>query len=193
MAISVTLQDVKEARKLLEKATCTIVDAMGNKHKYQMPVGIYGSNNFNIVVDDHDGSFIWDDANERIILFLYASQPDLNIPAPAMSAGKRPMTPVYVSFMPYNEIISLRAVLTLEAFNNLCDAIGTSLMPANIREKVYNKFFRDTDMHNIIARKQDTNYVSQNYKWFDQAKHSYDDQDEYDRTVRPQHVRPRPL
>ena len=188
-----TKQDVIEARKILSKATYTFINAKGQKEELPVSIGIYGSNNFNIVTDHHDGSFIWDDDNERILIFNYASQVDLNISAPAMSAGKRPMTPVYLSIMPYNEIITLRAVLTLEAFEKTCDAIGTTLMPDDVRKKVYNKFFRDTDMHNIIARKADMNYVSQKNKWADQARNSYDDLDEYNRTVRPQHVRPRPL
>ena len=188
-----TKQDVIEARKILSKATYTYINAKGEEKKLPVPIGIYGSNNFNIVTDYHDGSFIWDDDNERILIFNYASQPDLNIPAPAMSAGKRPMTPVYLSIMPYNEIITLRATLDLEAFENVCAGIGTTLMPADVKKQVYNKFFRDTDMNNIIARKSDINYVSQRNKWTDQARNSYDDLDEYNRTVRPQHVRPRPL
>ena len=127
---------------------------------------------------------IWDDANERILFFQYNSKDDMAAPAAAMSTGNRPMAPAIISIMPYSEIITMRCILCEESFGKLCDAIG-SVLTAEQRANIYKLFFVDLDQENIINRKRKYNYVSQRLKTDDEASNSYDDNDEYSRTVNP--------
>lgn len=181
-----TKDEVIRNRTLLRTATYTAKNSDGTSVTLISPLYVFGSNNFNIITDIYDGSFIWDDANERILFFQYNSKTDMNAPAPAMSVGNRPAAPVLISIMPYNEIITMRCILTEESFNNLCDkGLGVATLPADQKAAIYKKFFTDLDMETVIKQKRKLNYVSQHLKTDDEKANSFDDNDEYRKTVNP--------
>jgi hypothetical protein len=180
-----TKDDVINARTLLESATYTTTNEDGSSVTFVSPIYIFGSNNFNIIVDYRNGTLIWDDDNSRILSFQYNSKVDMNAPAPAMSIGNKPMTPCLISIMPYNEIITMRSILTEESFNNLCTKIGATLIPSATKEKIYKKFFVELDQEYQIKQKRKIGYSEQMSKEKAEAINSYDDNDEYKMTVEP--------
>ena len=176
------LADVQASRALIEAMDFDVPKEDGTTETVHTPIMIYGSNNFNIITDYRDGSCIWDDNNQRLYYFNYNMAQD-GSPYGSLSVGNKPMAPGYISIMPYNEIITIRAEFTEETFEKLCTALG-SVMTSEIKEKLYQKFFVETDQEWIIKNAKKFSYTTQMSKE-KQESLGFRDNAEYRRTVHP--------
>ena len=176
-----TKADVIYNRNLISGLTYTSKNEDGTEVTFKTPIAVFGSNNFNMLTDFHDGSAIWDDNRETLFFFQYNSKVDMNAPAPAMSPGDRPVAPCLLSIMPYNEIITIRAILIEETFDKLCAALSIT---GDAKAKLYHKFFVETSQKFQIEQKRKISYVSQHSHEYEKDKH-YTEMDEYNRTVHP--------
>lgn len=168
-------------RNLINSLTYTTKNEDGTEITMMTPIAVFGSNNFNMITDYHDGSMIWDDSRETIFFFQYNSKVDMNAPSMAMSPGSRPVSPCLLSIMPYNEIITMRAILIEETFDKVCNQLGIT---GDAYDKLYHKFFVETDQLYQIQQKRKISYSSQHSKEWEKNRH-YTEMDEYNKTVHP--------
>lgn len=176
------LADVQASRALIDAMSFEVPKEDGTTETVQTPIMIYGSNNFNIITDYRDGSCIWDDDNQRLYYFNFNMAQD-GSPYGSLSVGNVPKAPGYISIMPYNEIITIRAEFTKTTFEKLCTALG-SIMDSETKEKLYHKFFVETDQEYIIKKSKEISYSTQSSKEY--QKHLLlKENAEYRKTVHP--------
>lgn len=178
-----TKTEVIYNRDLIKSLTYDVKNEDGSMTTMITPIAIFGSNNFNIVTDYHDGSFIWNDDKETIFFFQWNSQVEMNSPAPAMSVGAQIKAPCYIGFMPYNEIITMRAVLIEETFEKVCNKLGIT---GDAKKYLHHKYFIEPNQEYQIKqkRKLGISYNNQHSREYNKDKY-FSEMDEYNKTIHP--------
>ena len=178
-----TKTEVIYNRELIKSLTYDVKNEDGTTSTMITPIAIFGSNNFNMLTDTHDGSFIWDDDKETLFFFQYNSKVDMNAPAPAMSVGAQIKAPCILGFMPYNEIITMRAILIEETFEKVCTKLNIT---GDQKKWIYHKFFVETNQDYQIKKKRELgiSYCNQHSREYNKDRH-YTEMDEYNKTVHP--------
>lgn len=174
-------EDVIKLRELANKATYTRRLADGTTVTDIVPLVIVCDNSLNCV-DYHDGSVIWDDDNAVFVNFI-VNGPDTVYQGKshAMSFGSKIKAPLAAILVDYGEIQNFRLELIEEAYDNFSN--GFTAMSAEEKEAVKKYYFEDLNMDNIIRRKQQISYMTQQKKDHPIEQQHYDDLDEYNRTV----------
>ena len=168
-------------RTKMQKLTYLAPNEDGSYVELSTPIVVFGSNGLGIVIDSNDGTVMWDDDNEQIVYFQYATQMGTYSPSPSMSIGDQPMAPVQLMTMPYNEIISMRAVLTKDTFEKCCTEFGIS---SDAHDAMVHKFFVETNAVYQIKQKQKYSYSNQHSKEYNENRHyKFPENAEYKTTV----------
>ena len=175
--------DVIYNRNLIQSLTYDVKNEDGSTSTMKTPIVVYGTANVNVITDYQDGSFVWNDDKETIFFFNWNNQVEMNAPAPAMSLGAAVKAPCYVGFMPYSEIVSMKAVLIQETFDKICSSIGVS---GAAKDYLFNKFFVETNQEYQIKKKKELkiSYSNQHTAAHNSDKY-FSEMDEYKKTVHP--------
>jgi hypothetical protein len=98
---------------------------------------------------------IWDDENERVIIFgtnSYDMQGSI-----AMGTNKI-QNPGTATIVQYPEIQQMKIILAEVDLDALCDKLGTTLIPNNVRENIRKKLFTLADPEFYIRQSMNTHY-----------------------------------
>ena len=159
---------VIKIRDTFKRATITLTSRKdGSKKEFVPSLHVVLDNSVNII-DDGEGSLIWDDENEMLWWFR-ANTPSsyINSPSSGMSFGSKVEFPAMCIGSNYEQIQNMRVLLNEESYYKLCEAIGTDVMPKEAVESNYINLFEETDMYAVITRKQEVNYNTGRPKKYD--------------------------
>jgi len=95
----------------------------------------------------------WDDAKERFYVFGYNS-----VGTNPNMGSKNPTGFGELSIVDYGQIQQFKVVLSEVDFDAVCTALGSSLMPDDVRENTRMKLFTTTDPAYYIKKDQETHY-----------------------------------
>lgn len=176
-----TKDQVLYYRNQIYQLDVTVPNEDGSTSIIKTPIKLMTDTNISQWLDMRDGSIIWNDDKELVLAFYYNSDM-YNDLTTAVSPGNRPKAPVYYGALPYDSIVSMRAVLLESTFFKIMDILGLN---ANEQKAMYHKFFVETDQEYIIKRKQQIGYSTQHSKEYMKDK-SYDEFASYLKTVHAQ-------
>lgn len=181
---------VIKLRNLCYKATFTLYNKNRNCKPEErtltlrMPVHILCDNSMSIIDDPILKNVVWDDDNEVFYYFTRnGSTVFPNSSTNSISFGDKVAIPCACILVDYGEIQNLRLQLNEEAFDKFTSQIPqiTDEQKKTIKEKI----FKETDMTNVIKRKQNVSFMTMTDKNSDPATRNYDDEHEYTKTVHP--------
>lgn len=175
--------DVIAFRQNFDKAFCVMYSKKdGSEKRFLPPIHVCCDNSLN-VVDDRMGSVIWDDENSRLYWFKVNGPSSFpNSPTSAMNFGSKVLVPGLIIAVDYGEIQNMRIIVTEEMLERFMEGLG-SLMTEEQKEHVRHILIDETDMLNIIQRKQTTSYITELSKNDQSSMKHYSDMDEYNKTV----------
>ena len=177
-----TKEQILAVRSEIDKLDIQVPNEDGVSYTtIKTPIHLFCDTNISQYIDWRDGAFIWDDDREMCIVFSINSNDHMNL-TPAMSPGSRPVAPVYVGYLQYDSIISMRAVLVEETFKILMNELH---LDAETQKKLYHQFFVQTDQRYVIPRKNSIGYSNQGSKAVEKNRF-YDERNEYLKTVHAQ-------
>lgn len=155
-------------REAFRKAKFTLTSRKdGSKKEFSPQIHVVLDNSVNMI-DDGNGSLIWDDDNEMLWWFKANTLGSyINSPSASMSFGDKSEWPAMCIGSNYEQIQNMRILLNEEAYYNLCAEIGTDLMPEDAIMNNYIKIFEETDMNVVISRKREVNYNTGKLKKYD--------------------------
>lgn len=154
----------------------------GTEKKFLPPIHVCCDNSLN-VIDDRMGSVIWDDENSRFYWFRVNGPTSfINSPTSAMSFGSKVLVPGLIIAVDYGEIQNMRIIVSEEMLERFMEGLG-SLMTEEQKNHVRHLILDETDMENIIQRKQTVSYVTGFDKRQQASTKHYSEMDEYNKTV----------
>lgn len=175
--------DVVAFRQQFDKAYCILYNKKdGTEKRFLPPIHVCCDNSLN-VIDDRLGSVIWDDANSRFYWFRVNGPGSfINSPTSAMNFGSKVLVPGLIIAVDYGEIQNMRIIVSEEMLDRFMEGLG-ALMTEEQKEHVRHLILDETDMENIIQRKQTVSYVTGMPKNQRLTQKHYSDMDEYNKTV----------
>jgi hypothetical protein len=108
------------------------------------------------VVDDNKGNVLWDDENGLFYWFKANAVSSTSYQA-GISNGVALHTPYLCIAIDYDEIQNIRIALPQVCFDQLADSLG---MSAEQKEYIEDMILCESDMRNVIKRKQANSYVT---------------------------------
>ena len=152
---------VIKIRNAFKKAKFTLTSRKdGSKKQFIPQLHVILDNSVNII-DDGEGSLIWDDENEMLWWFK-ANTPGsyINSPSSGMSYGSKVEWAGMCIGSNFEQIQNMRVLLNEESYYNLCNAINEDgeIITKEQIEHNYIKIFEETDQYAIITRKKEVNY-----------------------------------
>lgn len=174
---------VIKIRESFRKATFTLTSRKdGSKKVFQPQIHVVLDNSVNII-DDGNGSLIWDDENE-LLWWFRGNTPGayINSPSSGMSFGNKSEFPAMCIGSNYEQIQNIRVILNEESYFKLCNEIGSDIMSQEEIDNNYEKLFEETDMNVIISRKREINYNTGLPKKYDKT---YDEDSSYTIATHP--------
>jgi hypothetical protein len=129
------------------------------------------------VVDDNEGNVLWDDDNGIFYWFKGNCQGSTSVQG-GMSMGVALNTPYLCVAVDYDEIQNIRIALNQPCFDQLAESLS---MSSDQKQYIEDMILSESDMRNVIVRKQNNSYVtSVPEKYTIAAK---DDIKVYDKTI----------
>lgn len=152
---------VIKIRETFRKAKFTLTSRKtGEKKEFSPQLHVILDNSCNLI-DDGEGSLIWDDDNE-LLWWFKANSPGsyINSPSSGMNFGSSVEFAGLCNGSNFEQIQDMRILFNEEAYYNLCNAINEDkeIMTKEQIENNYIKIFEETDMYSVITRKKEINY-----------------------------------
>jgi hypothetical protein len=148
----------------------------GEEKEFTPLIQIVCDNSLN-VVDDNQGNVIWDDDNGIFYWFKGNCQSSTSYQA-GISNGVALNTPYLCIAVDYDEIQNIRIAMNQECFDQLAQSLS---LTDEQKEYIKDMILSESDMRNVIVRKQNNSYVtSVPEKYTIAAK---DDNKVYDKTI----------
>ena len=183
--------DVVHFRELIDKCEFTLYkktgEDKGTSKKFKPWIHICCDNSLN-VIDDREGSVIWDDDNERFYWIRPNTPSTVPFSNSGMSFGSINEVPVALICVDYGEIQNIRCIMNKESFDNLYKALKQEgIMTEDHYNHLIQTLFDETDMKKIIARKKAYNYVTGYSNDTDEITNpSLGENQVYNKTIHPQ-------
>lgn len=152
---------VIKIREAFRKAKFTLTNRKtGEKKEFSPQIHIILDNSVNMI-DDGNGSVIWDDENE-LLWWFKANTPGsyINSPSSGLNFGSKVQWAALCNGSNYEQIQDMRVLLNEESYFKLCEAINEEreVMTKEQIEHNYITIFEETDMYAVLTRKREVNY-----------------------------------